>query len=198
MIDLEDAQRIVLEACPPLAPVDHDLTDVLGRVLAADVIASEDVPPFANSAVDGYAVRAGDVAGAPVELLVVGELAAGATPFDGVVGPGQAVRIMTGAPVPDGADAIAMVEDSERLAGGRVRLARPLARGAAVRSAGDDVRRGETVLPTGTVVEPAVLGVLASVNARRVAAHPAGARRRAVHGRRTGRRRRSPAAGPDP
>lgn len=173
MIDLEDAQRTVLEACPPLAAVDHDLADLLGRVLAADVVATEDVPPFANSAVDGYAVRAADLSGAPVELVVVGELAAGAAPFEGVVGTGQAVRIMTGAPVPDGADAVAMVEDSERLDGGRVRLTRPLQRGVAVRGAGDDVRRGQTVLPAGTVVEPAVLGVLASVNARRIPAFPA-------------------------
>jgi molybdopterin molybdotransferase len=173
MIDLEDAQRIVLEACGPLAPTDHDLSNVLGRVLAADVVAAEDVPPFANSAVDGYAVRAADLAAAPTELDIVGEVAAGAPPFDGVVGRGQAVRIMTGAPVPAGADAVAMVEDSERLADGRVRLSVPVEVGRAVRGAGDDVRDGATVLRAGTIVEPAVLGVLASVNARRVAAYPA-------------------------
>jgi molybdopterin molybdotransferase len=173
VIDLEDAQRTVLEACPALAPVDTDLADVLGRVLADDVVAAEDVPPFANSAVDGYAVRAADLVAPPVELDVVGELAAGARPFDGAVGPGQAVRIMTGAPVPAGADAIAMVEDSERLDGGRVRLHRPLAAGSAVRGIGDDVRAGEVVLPAGTAVTPAVAGVLASVNARRVLAYPA-------------------------
>jgi molybdenum cofactor synthesis domain-containing protein len=173
MIDLEDAQRIVLEACGPLAPTDHDLSNVLGRVLAADVVAVEDVPPFANSAVDGYAVRAADLAAAPAELEVVGEVAAGAPPFDGVVGRGQAVRIMTGAPVPAGADAVAMVEDSERLADGRVRLTAPLDVGSAVRGVGDDVRGGTTVFRAGTIVEPAVLGVLASVNARHVAAFPA-------------------------
>lgn len=173
MIDLEDAQRLVLEACPPLPPVETDLADVLGRVLAADVVATEDVPPFANSAVDGYAVRAADVATAPVELTVVGELAAGASPFEGELGPGQAVRIMTGAPVPAAADAVAMVEDSERLDGGRVRLTRAVAPGSAVRAAGDDVRAGDVVLPAGSVVEPAVLGLLASINARRVSAYPA-------------------------
>jgi molybdopterin molybdotransferase len=172
VIDVEDAQRTVLAACPPMAPVDTDLADALGRVLADDVVASEDVPPFANSAVDGYAVRAEDVAAAPVELTVVGELAAGARPFERVLGAGEAVRIMTGAPVPSGADAIAMVEDSERLGGGLVRLDRPLATGSAVRVAGDDVRAGEVVLPAGTVVTPAVAGVLASINARRVRAYP--------------------------
>ncbi len=173
MIDVEDAQRVVLEACPPMAPVDTDLADVLGRVLADDVVASEDVPPFVNSAVDGYAVRAVDVAIAPVELAVVGELAAGAAPYEGTLGPGQAVRIMTGAPVPAGADAIVMVEDSERLDTGRVRLRRQVEAGTALRGAGDDVRTGEVVLTAGTVVTPPVAGVLASVNARRVRAFPA-------------------------
>src|SRR5262245_14516201 len=123
-----------------MAPVDTAAADAIGRVLAADVVATEDVPPFANSAVDGYAVHAADLAAAPVELDVVGELAAGAAPYDGVVGRGQAVRIMTGAPIPAGADAIAMVEDSEPLAEGRVRLAVPVPLGSAVRPAGDDVR----------------------------------------------------------
>jgi molybdenum cofactor synthesis domain-containing protein len=172
VIDLADAQRRVLEACPPMAPVDTDSADVVGRVLAEDVVATEDVPPFANSAVDGYAVHAADVADGPAELTVVGELAAGAAPYDGVLGRGEAVRIMTGAPVPAGADAVAMVEDSERIDGGRVRLTARLEAGSAVRGAGDDVRAGEVVLRAGTVVTPAVAGVLASINARRVRAFP--------------------------
>lgn len=173
MIDLGAAQQLVLDACPPLAPVELELADAVGRVLAADVISVEDVPPFANSAVDGYAVLAADLAAVPVELDVVGELAAGAAPFGGVLTRGQAVRIMTGAPVPAGADAVAMVEDSERLGDNRVRLTRTLDVGTAVRDAGGDVRAGEVVLRAGTVVEPAVAGVLASVNARRVMAHRA-------------------------
>jgi molybdopterin molybdotransferase len=173
VIDLEDAQQAVLAACPPMEPAETDLEEVLGRVLADDVVAAEDVPPFANSAVDGYAVRAEDVATEPVELAVVGELAAGAAPFDGVLAPGQAVRIMTGAPLPTGADAIVMVEDSERLEGNRVRLGRSIAPGTAVRGVGDDVRAGQVVLTAGTVVTPAVAGVLASINARRVRAYPA-------------------------
>jgi molybdenum cofactor synthesis domain-containing protein len=172
VIDVEDAQRTVLEACAPMAPVDTALDDAVGRVLATDVTAPEDVPPFANSAVDGYAVRTADLAAVPVELSVVGELAAGAAPYDGVLGPGQAVRIMTGAPIPAGADAVAMVEDSTRLDGGRVRLSAALRAGVAVRGAGDDVRAGEVVLRAGTVITPAVAGVLASVNARRVLAFP--------------------------
>ncbi len=173
MIDLEDAQRIVLTACAPLAPVTVPASEAILRVLADDVVAGEDVPPFANSAVDGYAVVAADVAEPPVELRVVGETAAGAAPFDGVVTRGEAVRVMTGAPLPRGVDAVAMVEDSERIDGGGVRLSRPLRAGAAVRGVGDDVRRGETVFAAGTVVTPAVAGVLASINAGRVRIVPA-------------------------
>ena len=145
MIDLEDAQRLVLEACPPLAPVTVAAAEALGRVLAADIVAAEDVPPFANSAVDGYAVRAADLAAVPVELAVVGEVAAGAEPFPRPLAAGEAVRIMTGAPLPDGAEAVAMVEDSVLVDGGRVRLSRSLERGASVRGIGDDVRAGDTV-----------------------------------------------------
>ncbi len=172
MIDLEDAQRFVLEANGPLAPVATPLAEAVGRVLAEDVVAGEDVPPFANSAVDGYAVRAADVATVPAELVVVHELAAGAAPFAGVVGGGQTVRIMTGAPMPAGADAVVMVEDSERLAGARVRLDRSVDVGTAVRGAGDDVREGEHLFGPGTVLTPAVAGVLASVNVVRPVVHP--------------------------
>jgi molybdopterin molybdotransferase len=173
VIDLEDAQRLVLEACPPLAPVTVAAEEALGRVLAADIVAAEAVPPFANSAVDGYAVRAADVAAVPVELVVVGEVAAGAEPFARPLAAGEAVRIMTGASLPDGADAVAMVEDSVLVDGGRVQLSRRLERGAAVRDVGDDVRSGDTVFTTGTLVSPAVAGVLASINARQVTVHPA-------------------------
>jgi molybdopterin molybdotransferase len=173
MIDLEDAQRLVLEACPPLTPVTMPLGEAVGLVLAADVVAGEDVPPFANSAVDGYAVHAADLAEAPVELRVVAETAAGAEPYDRPVERGEAVRIMTGSPLPPGVDAVAMVEDSERLGDDRVRLTRQVAPGAAVRAAGDDVQRGDTVFTAGTVVRPAVAGVLASINARQVQVVPA-------------------------
>ncbi len=172
VIDLEDAQRFVLEACPPREPVPTPFREAVGRVLAADVVAAEDVPPFANTAVDGYAVRAADLGEAPVVLRVVGEVAAGAPPFAGEVGPGETVRVMTGAPMPAGADAAAMVEDSERVGDDQVRLTRPVPVGAAVRGVGDDVRAGERVFTACTVVTPAVLGVLASINAREVLAYP--------------------------
>jgi molybdopterin molybdotransferase len=168
---LEDAQAFVIGNCLPAEPVDVDFDQALGLVLAADVVAAEQVPPFTNSAVDGYAVRAADVVATPVELAVVAEVAAGAA-TDRVLGSGEAIRIMTGAPIPDGADAVVMVEETERVGDRRVRIGRGVASGVAVRPAGDDVQPGDLLFTAGTVVTPAVVGVLASVNARTVSAHP--------------------------
>src|SRR6185437_6963920 len=101
MIDLEVAQAKVLTRVHRLQPVEMSLRDALGCVLADDAVATEAIPPFANTAVDGYAVRAEDVREVPIELEVVGELRAGRWP-DTSVGIGQAMRIMTGSPIPDG------------------------------------------------------------------------------------------------
>ena len=171
MTPLEDAQTLVLEACAPRSPVTVDRAEAAGLVLAERVISIEEVPPFANSAVDGYAVRAADVADTPVDLDVVDEIAAGAAP-DRAVAPGEAIRIMTGAPMPERADAVVMVEDSEMVGSHTVRLSRSVDVDAAVRHAGDDVRIGDEVFPAGIVVRPAVDAVLASINARRVRVVP--------------------------
>jgi len=172
VIDIADAQSLVLQHCAVLKPVQLPFRDAIGAVLAAEVVAAEDVPPFANSAVDGYAVAADSVQQAPVELPVAAEVAAGAA-TDHVLQPGEAIRIMTGAPVPAGADSIVMVEDTERLEGGsRVRVLRPVAAGAALRGAGDDVRAGAALYAAGTLVTPAVAAVLASVNAAVVSVVP--------------------------
>lgn len=171
-VSIEQARELVLAACPALAPVTVALAAAGGCVLAQDVIAPEDVPPFANSALDGYAVIAADVAVVPAELPVVGEIAAGAA-SERVLRSGEVMRIMTGAPVPAGADAIVMVERTERLEGGsRVRIHESVQAGQAVRAAGDDIGHGATVFPAGTVVRPAVAGVLASVNALSVSVVP--------------------------
>ncbi|MEY2974743.1 MAG: molybdopterin biosynthesis protein MoeA [Actinomycetota bacterium] len=173
MIPLPQAQSFVLDRCVPLAPVEVDLADAAGLVLAAPVHVLEPVPPFDNTAVDGYAVRSLDVASAavePVVLEVVGELAAGAH-TDRVLGPGETIRIMTGAPIPSGADAVVMVEDSERVGDDRVRLSASVGAGSSIRPAGDDVRPGDELFGPGTTITPAVLGVLATVNARRVSVH---------------------------
>lgn len=171
MIPLEQARAVVLDGCEPLPPAEVPIGEALGLVTASPVVATEAVPPFANTAVDGYAVQAASTNPAPSELAVVGYLPAGAAPTM-TVGPGQAVRIMTGAPIPDGADAVAMVEDSEVLDGGtRVRLHRAVEAGSAVRPAGDDVRLGDEVLGPGVLLRPAHLGVLASIGSSTVAVH---------------------------
>ena len=179
MTPLEDAQEFVLRSCPPKVPVEISRLNAGGLVIAASVGSAEIVPPFDNTAVDGYAVQAADVATAaeqPVELIVVGEIAAGAAP-DGPIGPGEAIRIMTGAPLPEGCDAIVMVEDSERLgldAAGveRVRLSATVPVGAAIRHAGDDVKVGEEMFPAGTRITPAIEAVLASINAQTLLVYP--------------------------
>ena len=172
MIDITEARTHVLARCPAAAPHDVPCRQATGLVLAAEVLAAEDVPPFANSAVDGYAVIAASVAGAPVELRVVGEVAAGAH-TDRVLQPGEAIRIMTGAPVPAGADAVVMEEDTVVLHGGAdVLVQRPVHAGVAVRGVADDVRAGTLLYPAGTFVTPAVAGVLASVNAAIVSVVP--------------------------
>jgi molybdopterin molybdotransferase len=171
MIPLHEAQETVLAGCTPLIPVQVAYTEMTGRVLDQDVVAAEDVPPFRNTAVDGYAVRVADTEQVPVELLVVDTLAAGAEPKI-AVNAGEAIRIMTGAPMPSGADAVVMVEDTQRVGETHVRISRGAKMNDGVREAGSDVHAGETVFVRGTVLNAAGIGVLASVNARTVRAFP--------------------------
>jgi molybdenum cofactor synthesis domain-containing protein len=166
VIPLVDAQELVLAPITPLAPRAVPLAAARGLVLAEDVEAREPVPPFANTGMDGYAVRASDT---PGRLRVVGELPAGRAPTRGV-GPGEAIRIMTGAPIPDGADAVVMVERT-RAEGDDVVVEEARA-GDHVRPAGGDVRAGDGVFARGTVLTPAHLGVLASLDVREVRCHP--------------------------
>ena len=107
LVPLDEAQRRVLSQCPALRPLAIPLGDALGCVTSVAVTAEESVPPFANTAVDGFAVRAAEVAAAPVTLTVVGTIPAGSPP-EPPVGPGEAVRILTGAPLPPGADAVVL------------------------------------------------------------------------------------------
>jgi molybdopterin molybdotransferase len=169
VISLEEAREHVLARVAPLAPVELGLDDALGAVTAAEVVATEAVPPFVNSAMDGYAVRSADTVGAPVELKVVGMIAAGAAP-EGSVGPGEAIRIMTGAPMPDGADAVVLVERT-RTEGDVVTIDITVEAGTSLRGVGEDVRPGDVVVASGTVLTPGHLGVLASVGVERVAVH---------------------------
>lgn len=169
MIPLAEAQSYVLERVATLPAEPVGLADARGAVTAAEVVAAEAVPPFANSAMDGYAVRAVDTVGAPVTLRVVGMVAAGAVP-EGAVGVGEAVRIMTGAPVPDGADAVVLVERT-RTEGEFVTVEIAVEPGTSVRGAGEDVRPGDVVVAPGTVLTPGHLGVLASVGVGTVVVH---------------------------
>ena len=171
MISVDEARRVILAACPALPPRSLALVDALGCVTAGTVVAGHDVPSFPNSAMDGFALRAEDTAGAPVTLDVVGTATAGAAP--GVtVGPGQAVRIMTGAVVPAGADAIVMVERTSPAAGGGVTIEVAAAPGDHIRRPGEDVRAGEVLFEAGTELGPGHLGVLASVGADTVEVVP--------------------------
>lgn len=177
LIPLEDARRHVLDRSPRLPTVVVPVGEALGLVLAEPVRSTETLPPFANSAVDGFAVRAADTggaeAGAPVRLAVVDTLLAGRAP-DRTVGVGEAVRIMTGAPLPPGADAVVMVEHTtiESYGDGgteHVRVERAASAGDHVRGAGDDLRPGDVALAAGTPVGPAQVGVLASLAVSQVA-----------------------------
>ena len=168
MISLDDARAHVLERVAPAPSRSVPLSAAAGSVLAADVTATEAVPPFANTAMDGFAVVAGDTVAAPVTLDVVGTVAAGAA-MEAAMGPGQAVRIMTGAPLPPGADAVVMVERTHYdEAAGRVRVEITVPPGNHVRGVGDDVHPGDLLFAAGTRLGPGHLGVLASVGVRDV------------------------------
>ena len=167
MISLEDARSFVLAGCEPRPGLPQPLGLVLGCVAAEGAVATEAVPPFANTAMDGYAVRAADVVDAPVTLRVVGTVRAGMSGVDSPVGPGEAVRIMTGAPVPPGADAIVMVELTQGTPDGDTVVVREgVPEGNHIRPAGDDVHPGDQVLDAGTVLTPGHIGLLATVGVR--------------------------------
>ena len=171
MIAVEAVREVVLAACRPLAPRAVPLAEALGCVTAAPVVAAHDVPSFPNSAMDGFALRAADTAGAPVTLEVVGTAPAGSAP--GVtVGPGQAVRIMTGAVVPEGADAIVMVERTSIPGDGKVLIEVTAHTGDHVRLPGEDIRTGQVLFEAGTELGPGHIGVLASVGAETVEVIP--------------------------
>ena len=163
MRPLGEVQAEVLDAMALLPVVEVPLSHALGLVLAEPVTAVHDVPPFANSAMDGYAVRAEDVVDPPLTLRVVEDVPAGSVPTVEVTA-GTAIRIMTGAPMPQGADAVVKVEDTEP-GNGAVRVLAGTARGTAVRPAGGDMPSGSMVLEPGTRLGPAHLGLLAAVGA---------------------------------
>ena len=179
LLTVAEALALILDSVAPLASETVPLLDALSRVLAQPVVAADNLPPFANSSMDGYAVRVADVAHAGPEsgvlLRVVADVAAGA-PSAVPVSPGTAARIMTGAPLPDGADAVVPVEDTDepwrdrdRPLPERVTVRRAVAAGDYVRYPGEDVRAGQMVLAPGHVIRPQEIGVLASLGVAQVA-----------------------------
>jgi molybdopterin molybdotransferase len=164
LIDLETARQAILDRVEVLPAEEVRLEEALGRVLWSGVSSRDPVPPFDNSAMDGYAVRASDTEPAtpddPVSLRVVDESRAG-SPAGASVAPGEAIAISTGAMMPGGADAVVRLEEAA-LRDGRVEVAEPLGRGRDVRRAGDDIGAGETVLAQGAIMGPAELGVAAA------------------------------------
>ena len=161
---LRDAQKIVLDATSTLGCEKVSLLESLGRVLGEDIIAPRDNPPWNNSAMDGFAVRWEDIKKEheitkPAELKIIEDVAAGAVATKSV-GPGEAIRIMTGAPVPDGADTVVRVEFTEP-SETTVRIFQPEPQGMNIRPKGEDVKEGECIIPKGTQLRPGEIGMLA-------------------------------------
>ncbi len=173
MISVEDARERILGFFSQLGTEERAISDALGQVLTEDIVGKFDVPPWDNSAMDGYALQAPDIAeahpDAPVTLKVTGTIAAGDVPTTSVL-PGGAIRIMTGAPLPNGADAVVPFEDTdegERGMGGQtpneISVRIPVPAGGNVRPAGGDIAAGTTVIEAGTVLRASEIGVLASL-----------------------------------
>jgi molybdopterin molybdotransferase len=174
LLTVEEARERILSRIAPLAPLQLPLQEAHGCVLAEDLVAERDIPDFASSAMDGFAVRASEVAEAspasPVELRIVGRALIGRRP-ESTVGGGEAVRIATGAPIPAGADTIVPIEDCEVL-GERVRILAPSPEGKHIRPSGEDVRGGELLVRAGRRLGAPELGLLATAGISHPPVHP--------------------------
>lgn len=171
MASVDEVFDRIVSMVAALDPVEVELLDARGMVLAADVIARSDVPPFRNSAMDGFAVRSADLhaaTGATLELI--GTIAAGSSNVR-PVGAGTAARIMTGAPVPEGADAVVRFEEVNQSGNGHIEIPRPVEPGENVRLAGEDVKCGDVVLTRGRTLGAGEIGVLAALNLGHVRVH---------------------------
>jgi molybdopterin molybdotransferase len=174
LMPVEEARSRILQEVRALPSEWCGLDDCAGRVLAQDVVSGINIPMLDNSAMDGYAVRAGETTDAssekPVILRITGEIQAGAVRLAGSVGPGCAIRIMTGAPIPAGADAVIRFEDTSE-SNDLVSIFVPVIPGDNIRRSGEDVERGMVVLKKGDRIRSADIGMLASVNVVRVQVH---------------------------
>lgn len=174
LLNVDDALKKILETVKPLQSETVELSNALGRVIAEDVIADSDLPPFANSSMDGFAIRAVDIAQvseqSSVSLMVVMDIPAGSAP-SGKINNGESARIMTGAPMPEGADAVIPVEStdaqwtpgSDEALPKQVSVFRSVKSGDYVRLAGEDIHYGEQIIAEGTLLRPAEIGLLAAV-----------------------------------
>jgi len=171
MIRVASALKIIQESVSPIPCETVELVSLLGRVLAEDIYADINIPQLDNSAMDGYAVRAADTAGAssntPKVLRVIDTEKAGHI-TDKILKPGEAIQIMTGAVIPGGADSIVIVEHTERESEAAVKIFKEAAAGDHIRRSGEDIKKGELVLKKGTLLTPAHIGILASVGKKDV------------------------------
>jgi molybdopterin molybdotransferase len=165
MISVEEAIHRILEQIPRLGKERLPILQCLGRIMGEDIFAPRNIPPWDNSAMDGYAARWQDIHEASphkgIKLKVLADLPAGRI-FEGEIGPGEAIRIMTGAPLPRGADTVIQVEDTEK-SGDAVRILSCPEKGKNIRLAGEDVKAGERVLEEGNLLRPPHMGLLASL-----------------------------------
>jgi len=171
LIPLEKALDIIMHSISPIERVEEiSLENSLRRVLAEDIVAKINIPPFSRAAEDGYAVRAEDTFGAgthnPVKLKIVGEVDAGEV-FETPIKKGECVEIATGAPIPKGADAVVRVEDTEK-EGDFALIYSPVYPGRSVAPEGEDIKKGEKILERGTVLTPSKIGVLAAIGNKKV------------------------------
>ena len=163
-----EALRVILDSITMLGVESVKLERSLGRVLAEDIRANRDLPPYDVSAMDGFAVYSVDVTNGSAILEIIEDIKAGDMPAK-IVQPGQCARIMTGAPVPQGADAVIRVEDTQEISASRVQIGKAVKSGNDIRPQGENMRNGDVVLTTGVEITPGVIGVLATVKAAQVA-----------------------------
>jgi molybdopterin molybdotransferase len=165
-----EAQRVILESVTARGVEKVKLEQSLGRVLAEDISANRDLPPYDVSAMDGFALRSADVANAPATLEIIEDIKAGDMPGK-TVQAGQCARIMTGAPMPQGADAVIRVEDTQEVSANSVQINKAVKPGNDMRPQGENMRNGDVVLSAGTEITPGVIGVLATVKAAQFAVY---------------------------
>lgn len=162
MVSFEDALKTILDNVSAVGTEQVSLVDAVGQVLAEAVVAPWDLPLWDNSAMDGYAVRYDDCRSTPVKLKVTGYLPAGVSAEGMTLLPGCAIKIMTGAPVPEGADAVVPFEETDETSGEQVTIKEPVKTGQHIRRRGEDIRRNQQILAPGTVLRPSEISLLAS------------------------------------